>query len=57
MMGKTTEEKEDNGLVKRNNPEMDLWVKMNEFGHPELDIQVPHPEADHYLYLIFEGKT
>lgn len=56
-MGKTSEEKEGSGLVKRNNPEMDLWVKMNDFRCIELDIHAIHLEVDHYLFLVFEGET
>lgn len=55
--GKLLRRKKTSDLVKRNDPEMDLWVKMNEFRCAELDIHATHPEADHYFYLVFEGET
>lgn len=46
--GKLLRRKKTSGLVKRNDLEMDLWVKI---------IHATHPEADHYFYLVFEGET
>lgn len=46
--GKLLRRKKTSGLVKRNDLEMDLWVKI---------IHAMHPEADHYFYLVFEGET